>query len=64
MRNCDFDFKSNISVKKLFVMYLNGVQGCFVLSVLYQIALETRDYLYKIILTNFVLNECSTHALS
>ena len=57
MRNCDFDFKSNISVKKLFVMYLNSVQGCFVLSVLYQIALETRDYLYKIILTNFVLSE-------
>ena len=26
-------------------------------SVLSQIALETRDYLYKIILTNFVLNE-------
>ena len=57
MRNCDFDFKSNISVKKLLVMYLNGVQRCFVLSVLYQIELETRDYLYKIILTNFVLNE-------
>ena len=57
MRNCDFDFKSNISVKKLFVMYLNSVQGCFVLSVLYQIALETRDYLYKFILTNFVLSE-------
>ena len=57
MRNCDFDFKSNISVKKLLVMYLNSVQGCFVLSVLYQIALETRDYLYKIILTNFVLSE-------
>ena len=56
MRNCDFDFKSNIFVKKLLVMYLNGVQRCFVLSVLYQIALETRDYLYKIILT-FVLNE-------
>ena len=56
MRNCDFDFKSNISVKKLLVMCLNGVQGCFVLSVLYQIALETRDYFYKIILT-FVLNE-------
>ena len=57
MRNCDFDFKPNISAKKLLVMYLNGVQGCFVLSVLYQIALETRDYLYKIILKNFVLNE-------
>ena len=33
-------------------------------SVLSQIALETRDYLYKIILTNFVLNEWSARALS
>ena len=33
-------------------------------SVLSQIALETRDYLNKIILTNFVWNEWSARALS
>ena len=33
-------------------------------SVLSQIALETRDYLYNIIWTNFVSNKWSARALS